>query len=54
MKILLLMIGNLKMRLKAFREKENNKVRDIIVSDIYKQCEEIVKDTVDKKIKIKY
>lgn len=34
--------------IKSFREKENNKVRDIIVSDIYKQCEEIVKDTVDK------
>ncbi|WP_291578895.1 ferrous iron transport protein B [Clostridium sp. UBA6640] len=34
--------------IKNFREKQNNKVRDIIVSDIYKQCEDIVKSTINK------
>ena len=34
--------------IKNFREKQNNKVRDIIVSDIYEQCENIVRDSVNK------
>lgn len=34
--------------IKNFREKQNNKVRDIIVSDIYEQCESIVRDSVNK------
>ncbi|HCQ91000.1 MAG TPA: ferrous iron transporter B, partial [Clostridium sp.] len=34
--------------IKKIREKQNNKVRDTIVSDIYKQCEEIVEDSVNK------
>lgn len=34
--------------IKKIREKQNNKVRDIIVSDIYKQCEDIVKSTINK------